>query len=136
MINEINRNIKYVPQQERFYEKPFSDVTTKCKNRDFSPEELEKLRCICVDEIHIGLQHPEEVNNTVHLTVGTVGSSINRRDSGMEWIYNLTREGNNLNRLSCISMVMNVFLLRFRKIHKLLLFQSAVYIWYQDMFFN
>ena len=26
----------------------------------------------------------------------------------MEWIYNLTREGNNLNRLSCINMVINV----------------------------
>ena len=54
--------------------------------------------CICVDEIHIGLQHPVEVNSTAHLTSGTVGSSINSRDSRMEWIYNLIREGNNLNR--------------------------------------
>ena len=98
MINEINRNIKYVPQQQRFYEKPFNEVTTKCKNRDISLEELKKLIYICVDEIHIGLQFPVEVNNTAHLTCGTVGSSINRRDSGMEWIYNLIREGNNLNR--------------------------------------
>ena len=127
MINEINRNIKYVPQQERFYEKPFNEVTIKCKNRDFPPEELEKLRCICVDEIQTGLQHPVEVNNTTHLISGTVGSSINRRDSGMEWIYNLTREGNNLKRLSCISMVINVFLLLFKKIHKLLLFQSTIH---------
>ena len=38
MISEINRNIKYVPQQERFYEKPFNEVTKKCKNRNFPPE--------------------------------------------------------------------------------------------------
>ena len=31
MINEINRNIKYVLQQERFYEKSFNEVTEKCK---------------------------------------------------------------------------------------------------------
>ena len=58
MINEINRNIKYVSQQERFYEKPFNEVTKKIKNRDFPPEKLERLRCTCVDEVHIGLQHP------------------------------------------------------------------------------
>ena len=91
MINEINRNVKYVPQQERFYEKPFNEVTKKCKNRNFPPEELEKLRSICVDEVHIDLQHPVEDNNTAHLASGTAGSSINRRDPGMEWIYNLTR---------------------------------------------
>ena len=38
MINEINRNIKYVSQQERFYGKPFNEITKKIKNRDFSPE--------------------------------------------------------------------------------------------------
>ena len=103
MINEINRNVKYVPQQERFYEKPFNEVTKKCKNRNFPPEELEKLRSICVDEVHIDLQHPVEDNNTTHLASGTAGSSINRRDPGMEWIYNLTREGNKLNSLNCIS---------------------------------
>ena len=103
MINEINRNVKYVPQQERFYEKPFNEVTKKCKNRNFPPEELEKLRSICVDEVHIDLQHPVEDNNTAHLASGTAGSSINRRDPGMEWIYNLTREGNKLNSLNCIS---------------------------------
>ena len=37
MINEINRNIKDVPQQERFYENPSNEVTKKCKNRDFPP---------------------------------------------------------------------------------------------------
>ena len=58
MINEINRNIKYVSQQERFYEKPFNEVTKKIKNRDFPPEKLERLRCTCVDEVHLGLQHP------------------------------------------------------------------------------
>ena len=84
MINEINQNIKYVPQQERFYEKPFNEVTKKCKNYNFPPAELEKLRSICVDEVQIDLQHPVEVNNTVHLTSGTAGSSINRRDTGME----------------------------------------------------
>ena len=103
MIDEINRNIKYVPQQKRFYEKPFNEVTIKCKNRNFPPEELEKLRSICVDEVHIGLQHPVEVNNAAHLTSGTAGSSTNTRGPGMEWMYNLTREGNDLNRLSCIS---------------------------------
>ena len=113
MINEINRHIKYVPQQERFYEKHFNEVTKNRKNRNFPPEELEKLRCICADEVHIGLQHPVEVNNTAHLTSGNAGSSINRRDSGMEWIYNLTL--NNLRRLSCISMVINAFLF-FRKL--------------------
>ena len=30
MTNEINRNINYVPQQERFYEKPFNEVIKKC----------------------------------------------------------------------------------------------------------
>ena len=84
MINEINRNIKYVPQQESFYEKPFNEVTKNCKHRNFPPEELEKLRSICVDEVRIGLQHPVEVNNTAHLTSGTDGSSINRTDPGME----------------------------------------------------
>ena len=83
MINEINRNIKYVLQQERFYEKSFNDVTKKCKNRNFPPEELEKLRSICVDKAHIGLQHPVEVNNTAHLASGAAGSSMNRRDPGM-----------------------------------------------------
>ena len=58
MVNEINRNIKYVSQQERFYEKPFNEVTKKIKNRDFPPEKLERLRCTCVDEVHLGLQHP------------------------------------------------------------------------------
>ena len=53
MINEINRNIKWVSQQEIFYEKPFNEVTRKCKNRSFPSEELEKLRSICVDEVHI-----------------------------------------------------------------------------------
>ena len=103
MINEINRNVKYVPQQERFYEKPFNEVTKKCKNRNFPPEELEKLRSICVDEVHIDLQHPVEDNNTDHLASGTASSSISRRDPGMEWIYNLTREANKLNSLNCIS---------------------------------
>ena len=100
MINEINRNVKYVPQQERFYEKPFNEVTKKCKNRNFPPEELEKLRSICVDEVHIDLQHPVEDNNTAHLASGFAGSSINWRDPGMEWIYNLTREGNKLNSIA------------------------------------
>ena len=90
MIIEINRNIKYVLQQERFYEKSFNEVTKKCKNRDFLPEELGKLGSICVDEVHIGLQHPVEVNNIAHLTSGTAASSTNRRDLEMEWIYNLT----------------------------------------------
>ena len=109
MINEINWNIKYVPQQEKFYEKPFNEVTKKCKNRDFPSEELEKLRRICVDEVYTDLQYPVEVSNIAHLTSGTAASSINRRDSGMECIYNLTREGNNLNKLRCINMVINVF---------------------------
>ena len=135
MINEINRNIKDVSQQEIFYEKPFNEATKKCKNRNFPPEELEKLRSVCVDGAHIGLQDPREVNNTAHLSSETVASSINRRDSGMEWIYNLTREGNNLNRLSCINMVINVFLLLFKKVHKLCYFSKALYLWYQDIFF-
>ena len=101
--------------KERFYEKPFNEVTKKCKNQDFPPEELQKLRSICVNEVHIGLQHPVEVNNIAHLASETAASSINRRDSEMEWTYNLTREGNNLNRLSCINMVINVFLLLFKK---------------------
>ena len=50
------------------------------KNCDFRPEELKKLKSIWVDEIHIGLQHPVEVNNTAYLTSATAGSSINRRD--------------------------------------------------------
>ena len=29
MINDINGNIKYVSQQERFYKKPFNEVTKK-----------------------------------------------------------------------------------------------------------
>ena len=58
MINEINRNIKYVSQQKRCYEKPFQDVTKTCKNCDFPPEELEKFGYICVDQVHIALQHP------------------------------------------------------------------------------
>ena len=36
MINEINRNIKFVPQQERFYEKPFNEVIKKRKKLQFS----------------------------------------------------------------------------------------------------
>ena len=107
MINEINRNIKYVSQQERFYEKPFNEVTEKFKNGNFPPEELERLRCICVDEVHIGLQHIVQVKSIAHLTCETADSSVNRRDSGMEWIYNPTREGNNLNRVSCINIVFN-----------------------------
>ena len=103
MIKEMSRNIKYVPQQERFYENSFNKVTKKCNNGDFSPEELEQLRSICVYEVGIGLQQPVEFNNTVHLTSGTAGSSIHRRHSGMEWIYNLTQEGNSLSRLSSIS---------------------------------
>ena len=134
MINEINRNIKDVSQQEIFYEKPFNEVTKKCKNGNFPPDELEKSRSVCVDGEHIGLQGPTEVNNTAHLSSETVASSINRRDSGMEWIYNLTREGNNLNRLSCINMVINVFLLLFKKVHKLCYFSKALYLWYQDIF--
>ena len=78
MINEINWNIKYVPQQEKFYEKPFNEVTKKCKNRDFPSVELEKLRCICVDEVYTDLQHPVEVSNIAHLTSGAAASSINR----------------------------------------------------------
>ena len=84
MINEINRNIKDVSQQEIFYEKPFNEVTKKCKNGNFPPDELEKSRSVCVDGAHIGLQGPTEVNNTAHLSSETVASSINRRDSGME----------------------------------------------------
>ena len=135
MINEINRNIKYVSPQERFYENPFNKVSRKCKNRDFPPEELDKLISICVDEVHIGLQHPVEVNNIAHLASETAVSSINRRDSGMEWIYNLTREGNNLYRLSCIHMAINVFLLFSKKIHKFCYFSKALYFWYQDIMF-
>ena len=55
----------------------------------------------------------------------TAASSINRRGSGVEWIYNLTPEGNNLNRLS-INVVINVSLLLFKKAYKLLLFQSTI----------
>ena len=55
----------------------------------------------------------------------TAASSINRRGSGIEWIYNLTPEGNNLNRLS-INVVINVSLLLFKKAYKLLLFQSTI----------
>ena len=128
MVNEINRNIKYVSQQKRFYEKPFKNVTKKCKNRDFPPEELEKLRSICVDKVHIDLQHPVQVNSIAHLAGETASSSVNRRDSGMEWIYNLTREGNNLNRVSCINMVINVFLLLFKKVHKLRYFSKVLYL--------
>ena len=128
MINEINRNIKYVSQQERFYEKPFNEVTEKFKNGNFPPEELERLRCICVDEVHIGLQHIVQVNSIAHLTCETADSSVNRRDSGMEWIYNPTREGNNLNRVSCINMIIKVFLLIFKKIHKLRYFSKALYL--------
>ena len=58
---------------------------------------------ICVDEVHIGLQHPVGVNAKTHLTSDTVAGSINMRDSRMEWIHNLTREGN------CINMVINVY---------------------------
>ena len=113
--------------RERFYEKPLNEVTKKCKNQDFPPEELQKLRSICVNEVHIGLQHPVEVNNIAHLASETAGSSINRRDSEMEWTYNLTGEGNNLNRLSCINMVINVFLLLFKKVNKLCYFSKALY---------
>ena len=81
MMNEINRNIKHVPQQERFYEKPSKEITKKCKSRDFPPEELEKLRSICVDKVHIGRQHPVEFNNTAPLLTVTAGSS---RNSGMD----------------------------------------------------
>ena len=45
----------------------------------------------------------------------------------MEWIYNLTREGNNLYRLSCIHMAINVFLLFSKKIHKFCYFSKALY---------
>ena len=55
----------------------------------------------------------------------TAASSINRRGSGIEWIYNLNPEGNNLNRLS-INVVINVSLLLFKKAYKLLLFQSTI----------
>ena len=55
----------------------------------------------------------------------TAASSINRQGSGIEWIYNLTPEGNNLNRLS-INVVINVSLLLFKKAYKLLLFQSTI----------
>ena len=44
--------------KKRCYEKPFQDVTKTCKNRDFPPEELEKFGYICVDQVHIALQHP------------------------------------------------------------------------------
>ena len=40
--------------------------------------ELEKLRCICVDEVYTDLQHPVEVSNIAHLTSGAAASSINR----------------------------------------------------------
>ena len=40
--------------------------------------ELEKLRCICVDEVYTDLQHPVEVSNIAHLTSGIAASSINR----------------------------------------------------------
>ena len=90
MINKINRNIKYVSQQERFYEKPFNEVSTKTKICDFPPEELEKLKCICVGEVHVGLQDPVQVNSILHLASEAAASGVNRRDSGMEWIYNLT----------------------------------------------
>ena len=126
MINEINRNIKYVSKQEIFYEKPFNEVTKKCKNCNFPPEELEKLRSICVDKLHIGLQHPVEVNNITHLESETAASSINRRDSDTEWVYNLPREGNNFNRLSYINMVINNFLFFFKKFHKLCCFSKAL----------
>ena len=66
-----------------FYEKSFNEVTKKTKNRDFPPEELENLRCICVDEVHIGLQDPVQVNSVPHLASETAASSVNRRDSGM-----------------------------------------------------
>ena len=134
MINEINRNIKYVLQQERFYEKSFNEVTEKCKNRDFPTKELENLRPIRVDEVHIGLQHPVEVNNISHLASETAAISINMGDSGMEWIYNLTRDGNNLNGLSCINVVFNVFFLLFKKVHKLCYFSKSLLLWYQDIF--
>ena len=126
MINEINRNIKYVLQQERFYEKSFNEVTEKCKNCDFPTKELENLRPIRVDEVHIGLQHPVEVNNISHLASETTAISINMGDSGMEWINNLTREGNNLNGLSCINVVFNVFFLLFKKVHKLRYFSKSL----------
>ena len=86
MLNEINRNIKYVPQQESFYEKSCNEITKKCRNRDFLPEELEDLRSICVDEVHIGLQHPVEVNDTAPLLTVTAGSSRNGRNSRMDWV--------------------------------------------------
>ena len=63
----------------------------------------------------------------------TAASSINRRGSGIEWIYNLTAECNNLNRLS-IYMVINVFLLLFKKAYKLCYVSKALYLWYQDIF--
>ena len=84
-------------------------VTKKCESRDFPPEELEKLISICVYEVNIGLQHPVGVNAKTHLTSDTVPGSVNMRDSGMEWIHNITPEGNNFNRLSCINMVINVY---------------------------
>ena len=71
MINEINRNIKYVSQPEKFYEKPFNELIKKTKSRDFPPEELEKLRCICVDKVHTGLQDPVQVNSIPRLASET-----------------------------------------------------------------
>ena len=80
MKSMVTQNI---PQKEMFEEKSFNKVIKKCKTLDFPPEELEKLRSICVDKVHICLQHPVEVNDTTHLISGTTGSCINRRDQ--EW---------------------------------------------------
>ena len=63
---------------------------------------------------YIALQDPVQVNSIPHLASETAASGVNRRDSGMERIYNLTREGSNLNRLSGINMIIKVFLLIFK----------------------
>ena len=75
------------------------DIQNTCKSHNFPPDKLGNLRSIFVDKVQISLQHPVEVNNTTAIA----GSSRNSRNSGMDWIYNLPRKGNNLNRLSCIN---------------------------------
>ena len=57
--------------QKDFTKSLSTRLTKKTKNRDFPPEELENLRCICVDEVHIGLQDPVQVNSIPHLASET-----------------------------------------------------------------
>ena len=90
IITKISRNIRYVPNKERFYEKSIGNLIIPVRNEKFPENGMSKMQSIYVEKVAVDLQQDLEKLNTDLLPKTGENESNESRYLEVEWIYNLT----------------------------------------------